>query len=340
MSFATSGIDEHSRLTSVFQAMHLSRLGVALGVVVVVLLVAVVAVYAWPLGSDHLRTAPTATLDFADSQARAQAAVQADETDPSVRPECRTQSLIHPQRTAKAVLMLHGYTDCPKQYTELAKLFYDRGYNVFVPRAPRHGVTDLNAHTKLQADELIDYANSSLITVSGLGDEVGVIGVSGGAVLGTWLAEYRPDVVQRLLVLSPFFTPASSQAPRFAVKPLIVLYGNRLLPDHRTSNGFSFAALSQYLRIARNYKSDPVNAELKSVAVVTSAGDPFIDRGDAVRIPSRFATRNGLTAASFEIPASFGIGHDTVETAQLGTHAAELDARYLALYEGTAVPAA
>ncbi|MFI5938151.1 alpha/beta fold hydrolase [Actinoplanes sp. NPDC051494] len=307
-----------------------------LGALVALVLVAVVAIYAWPLRSDHLTHATAATLSFADARAKATAVVTADTADATVTPECRTKALVHEGRAAKAVLMLHGYTDCPAQFDALAKLFFDQGYNVFVPRAPRHGVTDQEAHAGLHADELVDYASDALTVTSGLGDDVGVVGLSGGGVLATWLAGYRPDVVAHLLVLSPFYAPAAGQAPSWQVKPLIVLYGNRLLPDHFNDHGFSYAALAQYLRIARTYPEDPQNPRLVSVGIVTSPNDTFIDLAKATEIPRDLALANDVTPLDHTIPADWNVGHDTVDPAGLGTHADELNKSYLNLYEGRA----
>ncbi|GAA0502931.1 hypothetical protein Ade02nite_36550 [Paractinoplanes deccanensis] len=305
-----------------------------LGAVLILLVAAIATIYLWPLHSSRLTHATEATLPFAQAQASAKAAVSADTADTDVTARCRTKALLHPERTAKAVLMLHGYTDCPAQFDALAQFYYDKGYNVYVPRAPRHGVSDTKAHAGLHADELADYAEQALTVTSGLGTDVGVVGVSGGGVLATWLAEYRPDAVAHLLALSPFYQPAAEQAPAWQVKPLMVLYGNRLLPDHFNGQGFSYAALSQYLRIARNYRDDPANPKLRSVAVVTSANDTFIDRGRAAEITQGIASANNLQLGRYEIPASWGVGHDTADPAGLGSHAAELETTYLALYEG------
>ncbi|WP_127506893.1 alpha/beta hydrolase [Actinoplanes solisilvae] len=298
---------------------------------VVLVVLAIGAIYAWPLGLDRGAAHPAG---FAEARARVADAVSRDEADPAVTARCRTRALVHPGRTAKAVLMLHGYTDCPAQFDELARLYYDQGYNVLVPRAPRHGVTDPKAHAGLHADELLAYASDSLDLVSALGDEAGIVGISGGAVLATWLAENRP--VARLLSLSPFYQPAASQAPSWQVKPLIVLYGGRLLPDHFNSHGFSYAALSQYLRIARDFSDSPRTGSLKSVGLVTTPGDTFVDLSRAATVTSSLASANGLRSNSFTIPGAWGIGHDTVDPAGLGTHAAELEKTYFDLYEGRA----
>ena len=310
-----------------------------LGVLAMVALVAVTMVYAWPLRSPHLMQATATTLSFTESKQRVDAAVSGDVSDPTVESSCSTRARLHGKRTVKAVLMLHGYTGCPVQMDALAERFFDQGYNVFVPRAPRHGLVDSRAHGGLRAKVLVDYANDALTVTTGLGDEVGVVGVSGGALLATWLAEYRTDSVAHLLALSPFYAPSTQQVPAWQVKPAIVLYGNRLLPDHFDDVGFSYSALAQYLRIARNLRDDPVSDVLSSVAVVTSANDRFIDRKRAVEVPRGIAASNNRTLGQLEIPAAWNIGHDTADPEELGAHTRELTQSYLDLYEGRSASA-
>jgi carboxylesterase len=304
------------------------------GALLAVVLVLVVTVYVWPLGSDSLRAAPAVTLDYTAAIAQAQKVVAADTANPVVRPECRSQLLTHGTRTAKAVLLLHGYTSCPSGLAGLAKVYFDQGYNVWLPRAPRHGTTDPLAHIHVEAQELITYANDGMNVAAGLGDDVGAAGISGGAVLATWLAGHRAQDVRHLLVLSPFYQPGSSQAPGFEVKPLIVLFGFRLLPDHIDDNGFSYSSLSQYLRIARNLGLER-DGKLQTVAVVTSANDDFIDHQEAVDLPRQLAERDGATLGIHELPGDLGIGHDVAEPTEIKDHAADLYKTYFDLYEGT-----
>lgn len=298
------------------------------------IIVLIAAIYAWPLSSGSLRAAPAVTLDFAAATSQAEKIVAADTADPHVRPECRSQLLTHGKRAVRAVLLLHGYTSCPSGMAGLAKVYFDHGYNVWLPRAPRHGTTDPLAHTHVEAQELTTYANDAMNIVAGLGGDAGVAGISGGGVLATWLAGHRAEDVHHLLVLSPFYEPNTAQAPRFEVKPLIVLFGFRLLPDHIDDNGFSYSSLSQYLRIARNLDLDR-KGPLSTVAVVTSANDDFIDHQRAVAIPRRIAELDGAKLGVHELPKELGIGHDIAEPAEVKDHAAELYKTYFDLYEGT-----
>jgi carboxylesterase len=121
------------------------RLSVALLSVVLLGAGAVAVVFLWPLGSDDLRSATPRTFDYGAAVAEGQRVTAAESGRPEVLAECRTQLLTHGKRTARAVLLLHGYTDCPRQMTGLARRFFEKGYNVYVPptlsrrRLTRHG---------------------------------------------------------------------------------------------------------------------------------------------------------------------------------------------------------
>ena len=310
--------------------------GTAIGVLITLVVVAAAGVYAWPLRSRWLRRAAAETLDFATATSRAQEVVRADSRDPEVLPEGRTKLLTHGTRTAKAVLLLHGYTVWPDQFATLAQLYFEQGYNVYVPRAPRHGLVDRPAHRQVTVRELVGYANESVNIAAGLGDEVGIVGISGGAVLGTWLAQYRADVVRRLLVLAPFYGVNRAKAPGYLIKPLTVLFGFRILPDRRAgSTNFWLAALSQYLRVKANFQQEPAAPNLISIAVAFSENDDSIDREAAVTVPRKLAEANGLRLGVHRIASEMGLGHDIVRPDRVADHGDELNKIYLALYEGT-----
>ncbi|GAA2186220.1 alpha/beta hydrolase [Micromonospora lupini] len=299
---------------------------------------AVAGLYLWPLGRRALRLAPADPLDFDAATGVAETIRAAEAADPEVRPESRSRLLSHGSRTGRAVLLLHGYTLAPEQYDELAEVFFARGYNVWIPRAPHHGTVDRRAHHRVGAAELTTYAAQAVTVAAGLGDEVGVVGISGGAVLAAWLAQVRGDVVRRLLVLSPFFGPDPRQAPAFAVRPLITLYGRRLLRDRVNSRGYSFSAVTQYLTIARTLPRPPRRTGLLSAAVAISPLDAVVHPGAAVTVPRRIARANGIALRVCALPESWGVRHNTLDLTALGADADELLGLYVDLYEGGPAP--
>jgi alpha-beta hydrolase superfamily lysophospholipase len=265
---------------------------------------------------------------------RAASAVIAGETaNPRIRSHSRSRLLAHDSPTARSVLLLHGYTHGPEQWDELARDFYERGYNVWVPRAPGHGTTDPPAVHRIGTKELLTYASEGLTIASGLGAEAGVVGISAGAILATWLAQQRGDAVRRLLLLSPFFGPAPGRVPAFAVRPLLFLYGHRLLPDRITSRGYSLATVSRYLAIARSLPGPARRTGLRSLAVAISALDSVVDTAAATAVPQLIADAAGIPLRAHVLPGSLRLGHNTLDLA--GRPDADLiREQYIRLYEG------
>jgi carboxylesterase len=279
-------------------------------------LIAVAVIYFWPFTSHNLKTSKVETLTYQQAMDRI-AALNQQETADGVCDTCHSKLYTHETKTAKSVVMLHGVTACPEQFTDLAQKFYDSGYNVYVPLTPHHGLPDGREHGKVTAQELVNYATQSLNITAGLGDETGAIGFSGGGVLATWAAEYRTDV-KHLLVLSPFYEPASSQAPKWQLPFLYFLYGKHILPDKfvepatPTDAAFSYSALANYGIVTKNLKSDSFAPNLTSIAVVTSDGDDQIDLALAKKIPEDIAKVESLTFRQTALPTDWHIGHNIV----------------------------
>lgn len=247
---------------------------------------------------------------------------------------CESQLLTHDKKVARTVVMFHGVTACPKQYSMLAKTFFDAGYNVYVPLAPTHGTTgNPEATASVTTEQLTNYVADSYSLATGLGDNVGFVGISGGAVLATWGAQYIDDV-SRLLVLSPFYNVSEQAAPRWQLPLLLSLYGMNLVPD-QINQGFSTRALAKYLIVAENYRPDLGAKGLKHVAVVSSANDEQIDLNQAHTLPRTLADNNNATFQQTRLAPELGIGHETAGPydSAVKKHQAQLSNLYLSFYE-------
>src|SRR5256885_13724450 len=104
---------------------------------------------------------------------------------PKVNPVCRTRLYTHGRQVERSLVLLHGFTNCPRQFDELGRRFFERGWNVLIPRYPRHGYSDrlTTAIAELRAEHLMAVADRSLLAASGLGERVVVTGLSLGAIL-------------------------------------------------------------------------------------------------------------------------------------------------------------
>ncbi|MEV4508489.1 alpha/beta fold hydrolase [Dactylosporangium sp. NPDC049525] len=269
----------------------------------------------WPLRRRRLQDAPARVLTYDEAVA------EADGHGALLR--------THGRRTARAVLMLHGYTHGPGQVAGLAELFFERGCTVYAPRAPRHDPGEPGAHQGFTAAQLLRYAGDALDVAAALGEEVGVVGVSAGAALATWLGAHRGDRVARLLLITPLFAPHAGRVPPALLRAATVLYGLRLPPDRVNERGYSFTAVAQYLRVAANLPAAPVTGALRHVAVVTSPGDTVVDAARAEAVPAWLAAAAGATFTHHVLPEGEGHAHNVI-----GAHASALNERYRDLYDG------
>ena len=94
-----------------------------------------------PAGDRALPVAPPDPATDYDDALRRVAAVEARD-GAAIAPECRTRLLTHGARAARAVVLLHGLTNCPEQFRALGERLYERGANVYIPRLPEHGLAD------------------------------------------------------------------------------------------------------------------------------------------------------------------------------------------------------
>ncbi|MFN8483929.1 MAG: alpha/beta hydrolase [Anaerolineae bacterium] len=139
---------------------------------------------------------------------------------------CHTRLWTHGQKTERALVYFHGYTNCPAQLDQLGETLYQKGLNVFVPRIEFHGLKNLmnDDQAKLTSDMLVRLTNESIDIAHGLGDDVTVMGLSAGGVMAAYAAQFRSDV-DLAVVVSPSlglpFAPAFVSGLAKAIVPHI-----------------------------------------------------------------------------------------------------------------------
>jgi dienelactone hydrolase len=116
----------------------------------------------------------------------------------------RTIAHLHEGRRPRVVILLHGLTASPAQFSRYARDLYLRGHNVLVPRLPRHGHADRfsEAAARITGDELLTAAREILGVGRELGDRVTVSGFSLGGLLTAWIAQH--ESVDRAVPIAPF----------------------------------------------------------------------------------------------------------------------------------------
>ncbi len=59
-----------------------------------------------------------------------------------LQPEGHSIAMLTGAHAAKAVVIFHGYTVLPEQFRLVGDAYRAQGYNVWIPRLPRHGMAE------------------------------------------------------------------------------------------------------------------------------------------------------------------------------------------------------
>ena len=247
---------------------------------------------------------------------------------PNVNPVCRTRVYTHGRRTEQALLLLHGFTNCPQQFDSLGRRFHEMGWNVLIPRYPRHGYSDRlsTSIAELRRDHLTAVANRAAESASGLGERLTVAGLSLGGLLAGHLAQNR-DGIERAVLVAPMFGlkpipgPALTALGRLAkVLPNFYIWWNRELKERLgPPHGYprfathAYAALFEtgagVLKAART-----TTPRCRHISVITNAAEPRLDNRFTYGLVESWRA-HGAKVSTFEFPTSDRLPHDLIDPA-------------------------
>jgi pimeloyl-ACP methyl ester carboxylesterase len=245
---------------------------------------------------------------------------------PNVNPACYTRIYSHGQPTERALLLLHGFTNCPQQFDFLGRHFYERGWNVLIPRYPRHGYTDrLNTSlAELRVDHLIAVANQSADAAAGLGERLTVAGLSLGGVLAGHLAQTH-EQVERAVLIAPMFGLKGIPGPAYrALARLAYMLPNRFiwwdpkLKDQRgPAYGYPRFATRGYAALfeagSRVFRDSRAAApKARALGVITNAAELRLDNRFTYQLIDAWR-RWGAEVSTYEFPESDHLPHDLID---------------------------
>jgi esterase/lipase len=221
-----------------------------------------------------------------------------DTQDVSLRKGCETKLLLQKEKTRKAITLLHGFTNCPIQYDILAQELFNKGYAVYIPRFPRHGINERVNESigKLTGEELANFTQHVATTSLALADETTVMGLSGGGILTGYLAQYFP--FNHAILLAPNLTMKSDKLklpPQYyAQTQLLHIFPNKFLwwddvkkdalvplnayPGFNTHALYAFYQISELIHNT-SQTTPPIT---RNITLVTNIHDPVVDI-DAVK---------------------------------------------------------
>lgn len=300
---------------------------------------AVVGVVAFTPLLDHPVANRTESADdYQTGMQKAEALLAADGDE--VNPVCRSRVLDKGERTQKAVVLLHGFTNCPAQFDAIADAYADAGYSVVVPRLPGHGESDRLTHSPsgVTAQSLADSGNLAVDIAAGLGEQVHVVGLSGGGTVAAWLAHERDEVSEAVLI-APLVVP--KMLPEFAVAPVVRIVGavpdvylwwdgdqkEALAKPPYAYPRYSLRALGSFLALGQAVqKTDPGRStRMDRLVVVTNANDAAVNAAGVAEIGDAVAA-SADTRIDHRFAAVDGFKHDLIDPQ--GENAEKLDRIY------------
>ncbi len=280
------------------------------------------------IATPHTRP-PRPARDYAEALAQFAALQTLD--NPDVNPLCHSELLTHGHMTERVIVLIHGMTNCPRQFQRLAPLFYERGYNALIPRQPRNGLRDTNTRALggLTLVEQQDYAHRVVDIARGLGRHVTVLGISAGGTLAAWLAQFRDDI-DLAVPIAPLFgilpaLPIFNTSANFALMRLL-----QLAPNFMTQSispfkegppqgylGFASRGLASAMRLGNQvYRAAGAESpRARSILLMLNPVDPAVNVKLSLATLERWQ-RRGAQARLFNFDARRKLIHDVIDPEQ------------------------
>ncbi|HEV7992049.1 MAG TPA: alpha/beta fold hydrolase [Gemmatimonadaceae bacterium] len=277
-----------------------------------------------PIDTRTMPADPHPLADYASAVSEYNAGIERDRA--GVMADGGSLIYVHGTSTPRAIVLIHGLTNSPRQFRELAQQLYDRGDNVIVPRLPLHGLVaaDVGALREVTAERYRAYADSAVDVARGLGDTVLVVGLSAGGNVAAWIAQHRGDVA-RVVVIAPAITLA--RIPRLLAAPAMnVMERAPNLTLHQTPDtlrahayfGVSTRGLGETLRLGAMVLEDadrepPV---VRDITLVINDNDRTISEGSALTLMARWKARAGITTRLHRFDRALRLPHDVIDVSQ------------------------
>ena len=291
------------------------------GLATLAALVAVVVLAAIPVGTSGLvqsRPAPLAT-----PEAARQAIDRIVASEAGVRSDCHSRVIEPPKPPERVIVLFHGLNACPRQFARLGEQLAAKGYAVYIPLLPMHGLAgaDASALADMAAGDLRRLAERSVDIAHGLAPHVWVMGASAGGVVAAWIGQVRGDVdgavaIAPALGLADVPSFVTSGATNLLSRiPNVPLPFGTSLPW--TYSGTSTHAVAETFRFGQAVR-ELARAEkpaARVLAVVFNEADGTISNDLAAELAATWEA-HGAVVERASLPATLHLPHDLVDPDQ------------------------
>jgi carboxylesterase len=291
-----------------------------------------------------LKSRPNPLSDYETAVARIKSMQEADNLD-LARDVCITKLYDHGRQTQHVVILLHGFTNCPEQFNEMGKQYYEAGHNVFIPRAPFHGLSDrlTDALVNLTAEDLSTFGDDVVDIAHGLGKKVTVMGISGTGTLVAWLAQNRADLDYAFSIAPLFglaFIPPAFTALFERIALRLPNFFNWWDPRTKADNPFSIyyaypryptRALVEIMRLAmitrtQAEKSPPA---ARHITMIVNDAEPAVSNAEITRLLQLWRKHGEANLNEYHFEKDMKLPHDIITPGTPGVPIGDIQPRLI-----------
>jgi carboxylesterase len=250
---------------------------------------------------------------------------------PDLNPVGRSQFLTHQRQTDRAVVLFHGYTNCPQQFKLLGEQLHARGYNVWILRMAGHGHADrlTDAYGRIKAERMIAAAAAAIDIAQGLGREVRVMGLSMGGLMTTWVAHNRSDVVRAVSIAQASGFKALPKRWTPLIRRIVLILPNKMQwwdatvqdkgpgPQHAYPR-YGTHGLAQLLRFGAALRAQAARSipAARSVVIVKNDNDESVDMTTLDDQVNRWRSSDAQNVETYTFGVEQRLVHDMIDPDQ------------------------
>lgn len=314
------------------------------GVIGLVLLSLILWTAFRPISISGLESHPKPVSKYEEALARVKSKQDEDNKD-LARDVCITKLYDHGKQTEHAIILLHGFTNCPEQFNELGQRYYAAGYNVLIPRMPYHGLSNrlTDALVNLTAENLTAFGNRAIDIAHGLGKKITVMGISGSGTLVAWLAQNRADI-DFAFAIAPLFGLAfipTSLTKLF--ERIALLLPNFFLwwdPRTKADNPYSIyyaypryptRALVEIIRLGIITRSQAEKAppKARNITMIINDAEPAVSNAEIFKLLKLWRRHSRGNLSEYHFEKDMKLPHDIITPGTPGVPIGDIHTRLI-----------
>jgi carboxylesterase len=277
-----------------------------------------------PWNTSNLKSHPHPARSYGEAIHRIDSLTRREEA--GLNPVCQLELMTHGTKTERAIILVHGYTKCPAQFSELGNRFYKLGYNVIIAPLPHHGLANrmTEDHAKLSAEEMAGYADETVDIARGLGNKVIMAGLSCGGVIAAWAAQERRDLYMAEVISPAFgFKIVPTPLTIFVMNLYSVLpnkfewWDNNLKTNIKPDYCYpiySKRALTQMMRLGVAVRKDSRHfaPNVNRLVVVTNSNDNKVNNELTMKFVNIWRSHK-VNVITYTFDSKLGLDHDIID---------------------------